>query len=141
MTCTDCHNTDAASPAAQGPHGSAVQFMLKGANGANWPNVTSFATSWCANCHNDAALHGEAGEHQTQCYKCHIVVPHGGKLSRLVCDNNSTMPSRYAYSGTLSNCYLQSFTKNTAASYQKSNCQSGTSGCSGDHGSAATENW
>lgn len=141
MTCSDCHNTDAASPAAQGPHGSAVQFMLKGANAANWPNVTSFASSWCANCHNDADVHGADGAHQTQCYKCHIVVPHGGKLSRLICDNNSTMPTAYAFSGTLSNCFIQSFTKNTATNYSRSNCQSGSTGCSGEHGGAATENW
>ena len=53
MMCSDCHNTDAATPAAQGPHGSAAQFMLRGANAANWPNVTlpNRATSWCWNCH------------------------------------------------------------------------------------------
>jgi predicted CxxxxCH...CXXCH cytochrome family protein len=44
MLCSDCHNTDAASPAAQGPHGSAITFMLTGANKA-WPYTVAGATS------------------------------------------------------------------------------------------------
>lgn len=36
MTCTDCHGADAVSPAAQGPHGSAIRYMLAGTNKA-WP--------------------------------------------------------------------------------------------------------
>ena len=44
MTCTDCHGNDAASPAAQGPHGSAVTFMLKGTNRA-WPYTVAGANS------------------------------------------------------------------------------------------------
>jgi hypothetical protein len=30
MMCSDCHGDDAATPAAQGPHGSAVKWILKG---------------------------------------------------------------------------------------------------------------
>ncbi|HET9594212.1 MAG TPA: CxxxxCH/CxxCH domain-containing protein [Anaeromyxobacteraceae bacterium] len=44
MLCSDCHNTDAASPAAQGPHGSAITYMLSGANKA-WPYTVAGATS------------------------------------------------------------------------------------------------
>ncbi len=44
MLCSDCHNTDAASPAAQGPHGSAITYMLAGANRA-WPYNVAGATS------------------------------------------------------------------------------------------------
>ena len=127
MACSDCHATDAASPAAQGPHGSASQFMLKGANAANWPNVTltSFATSWCANCHaNSAGQPHTAGEHTGQrCYACHIVVPHGGKLARLIGDRDSaTMPARYAYNGDKTTLQVTGFTKAATSSYQKSNC-------------------
>ncbi len=136
MSCSDCHTTDAASPAAQGPHGSAAQFMLKGANAANWPNVltSSFATSWCANCHNDANLHTRDGAHTgAQCYRCHIVIPHGGKLGRLIGDARatSTMPARYAYNGDKTTMYASGFTKTTATGYQKSNCAASCS--TGDH--------
>jgi hypothetical protein len=61
-------------------------------------------------------------------------------MSRLIGDNNSTMPTRYAYSNTLSNMWIQSFTKPTSGSYAKANCQSGTSGCT-THNTAGTENW
>jgi predicted CxxxxCH...CXXCH cytochrome family protein len=143
MACSDCHGTDAAAPAAQGPHGSASAFMLKGANKA-WPNVvtTSFTTSFCANCHNNANLHTRDGAHGgANCYACHIVVPHGGKLSRLICDGDAAgaMPARYAYSNTKSNCRVQSFTKASSdANYQPSNCQAN---CTGTHSGAATETW
>ncbi|HET9594210.1 MAG TPA: CxxxxCH/CxxCH domain-containing protein [Anaeromyxobacteraceae bacterium] len=44
MLCSDCHNTDAASPAAQGPHGSAITYMLAGTNKA-WPYTVAGANS------------------------------------------------------------------------------------------------
>ncbi|MBI5494964.1 MAG: hypothetical protein HY904_08035 [Deltaproteobacteria bacterium] len=143
MYCSDCHGNDAASPAAQGPHASAVKYMLRGPLTA-WPNLlgSQFTSSFCANCHNQATSPHTADNAHTntaRCYNCHVVVPHGGKMSRLIGDNNGTMPTRYAYQGVLSNMWIQSFTKNTG-SYQKSNCQSGTSGCT-THGTAATENW
>jgi hypothetical protein len=41
MMCSDCHsNDDISATAAQGPHGSAVGWMLKGRNRA-WPTLTS----------------------------------------------------------------------------------------------------
>lgn len=145
MSCNDCHSTDAASPAAQGPHGSAVQFMLKGANATGWPNVTltNFATSWCANCHAKGTWdpHATGNHSSVQCYKCHIVVPHGGKMSRLIGSNNSTMPARYAYNNTLTNMYIRKFTKHSpgGANYVESDCGSGTSGCTNHSG--GTESW
>ena len=137
MMCTDCHNTDAATPAAQGPHGSAAQFMLRGANAANWPNVanSSFSTSWCANCHNNTSTTIHGGNHNsTRCYACHIVIPHGGKMSRLLGDGNGTTPIRYAWNNTRSTITLTSFTK-SSGSYSGSNC----GGC-GEH-SGGSENW
>jgi hypothetical protein len=129
MMCSDCHNTDAASPAAQGPHGSTVPFMLKGANAANWPNVvlsSGFATSWCANCHNNSAgePHTKSDHSARRCYECHIVVPHGGKLGRLIGDGTAGggMPARYAWNGDKNNTIIRGFTKTATASYQKSNC-------------------
>ena len=141
MMCSDCHNTDAATPAAQGPHGSAAQFMLRGANSANWPNVTlaNYATSWCANCHNSVNnVHSNSHHTSRPCYACHIVIPHGGKLSRLMADND-TMPSRYAYNSSLSTSYVQAFTKRGTNTYSASNCKAG---CASDHSSRTpTENW
>ena len=141
MMCTDCHNTDAATPAAQGPHGSAAQFMLRGPNAANWPNVTlaNYTTSWCANCHVSVNnVHRRSDHTSRPCYVCHIVIPHGGKLSRLMADND-TMPARYAYNNTLNTSYLQGFTKNATNSYSSSNCRAQ---CHGEHsGRTPGENW
>lgn len=139
MLCTDCHNTDGA--AAQGPHGSAAQFMLRGPNSGNWPNVTlaNIGSSWCSNCHDDQnnIVHAEGAHTDWECFRCHIVVPHGGKMSRLIADHDG-MPSRYAYGNTLDSSFVVSFTKRAEGSYSKSDCQAG---CDGAHSSAATENW
>lgn len=143
MMCSDCHNTDAASPAAQGPHGSAAQFMLKGANAANWPNVnaSSFATSWCANCHNNFTTSDPHGGNHTsyKCYQCHVVIPHGSKMSRLIGSKN--MPPRYAYNNDIATMTFTQFKKQPAGTqYQKSNCQAS---CAGDHSGAVSggETW
>ncbi len=146
MACTDCHNTDAASPAAQGPHGSAAQFMLRGANAGSWPAVTlsNRATSWCANCHFNGGSTNNVhttGEHSGRyCYNCHIVIPHGGKMSRLIGDQNGAMPARYAYNNATSTMYIQMFKKAAPSSYPKSNCQAS---CTGDHSGTVSggESW
>jgi predicted CXXCH cytochrome family protein len=142
MMCSDCHNTDGASAAAQGPHGSAAQYMLRGANAANWPNVanSSFNTSWCANCHNNTTSSVHGGDHSsTRCYVCHIVIPHGGKVSRLMADNNSTMPARYAYNNNISNVGMQQFRKAASNGYtENNNCRTSC----GHHGSGTgNEDW
>ncbi len=145
MMCSDCHGNDAASPAVQGPHGSAGQFMLRGSNAANWPNVTlaNRGTSWCANCHplgtstNNVHTDGNHTGSTILCYSCHIVVPHGGRMSRLIGDRD-TMPARYAYGNTLTNMQIQSFNKTTATGYNTGNCQAA---CTTTHGTALAENW
>lgn len=141
MMCSDCHTTDAASPAAQGPHGSAAQFMLRGPNAANWPNVQNSAwnTSWCANCHNNSSGTYHGGDHSgNRCYECHIVIPHGGKVSRLLAANNGgSIPARYAYNNNVSSIRLTGFTKTSATGYREANC-----GCTSHHGTAnGTERW
>jgi hypothetical protein len=160
MYCSDCHGNDAASPASQGPHGSAVNYMLKGPN-TLWPPTTMFnsgsnlgqvfATTFCYNCHpgNDGGTYGGNKAHQDHatraitCYNCHIIVPHGAKMSRLIGDGDSAgMPNRYAYQGVKSNLWVTSFTKVTPpGSYTETACGSNYSGCSGKHGTAASENW
>ena len=146
MLCSDCHDattTNYVPSAAQGPHGSAYQYMLRGPNGANWPTGTSFATSWCANCHNDnVSLGGESHTGHPSaagCYTCHIVVPHGGKMSRLIASNGGNMPARYAYQNSLANVGFVSFLKTTATGYSENgNCKT----TCGHHGSGpVNETW
>ncbi len=136
MLCTDCHNTDSAL--AQGPHGSAARFMLRGPNSANWPNVTlaNRATAWCANCHTYASLHSEGNHSSMRCYECHIVIPHGGAMSRLIADRDGSMPARYAYNNNKTLIEMTSFTKDTS---YNGDGECGTA-C-GDHNAAGAENW
>ncbi|RMF80850.1 MAG: cytochrome C, partial [Nitrospirae bacterium] len=144
MMCSDCHdNDDTAAAAIQGPHGSAAQFLLRGPNTA-WPNLqpNQYNSSFCANCHNSANNVHSKGDHNkggVYCYSCHIVIPHGGKMSRLIGDRNSAMPPRYAYNGDINTMQIQSFTKASSYNnYNKSNCQAA---CAGDHRNPASENW
>jgi len=146
MDCVDCHNTDSVSPEAQGPHGSAVTFMRRNmftnavTTSMSWPNVTlvKFQNSWCWNCHNDThSSSGITGDHDNYyCYECHIVIPHGGRMSRLIGDRDS-MPVRYAYSNNRGNMQIQSFIK--GSSYKEGNCQAACD--TGVHGSISGENW
>jgi predicted CXXCH cytochrome family protein len=139
MLCTDCHNTDGAL--AQGPHGSAAKFMLRGPNSANWPNVdpANIGTAWCSNCHNPNANIHTAGNHDGyRCYTCHIVIPHGGKMSRLMADRDGSMPSRYAYNNDLNTVELTQFIK--ASSYDGDNQCNDSCGQHGFTG-AGSEDW
>jgi len=144
MMCTDCHNTDAGSAAAQGPHGSAVQFMLRGPNSANWPNVTlsNFGTSWCANCHTSTiggGVHTRGDHSGVRCYGCHIVVPHGGKIGRLIATDTTGLPSRYAWNNDRTTVEITSFNKRTSSQqYQKSDCQAS---CTSEHSSGGGASW
>ncbi len=136
MKCIDCHNTDAASPAAQGPHGSAAQFMLRGAN-TRWPGTNNLSeaeynNTFCVNCHQyrdptsggdpNEAHRRHQGESPTRCYSCHIMIPHGGGLGRLLGDRNGSMPSRYAYGNDKTNMQITGFTKRTSQGYGESDC-------------------
>jgi hypothetical protein len=170
MTCSDCHNSDAASTAAQGPHGSAIRFMLSGTNKA-WPYTVAGATSgtlfrvatsetgintanglFCRNCHpqmnstGSNSLHRNSnitgGQHGSgsvsSCTGCHIRVPHGGKVSRLLVTTNA--PARYKV-GTPN---FASITKGaTKDSYSTSGFPSGFArgGCSTHSSTAGAEAW
>ncbi len=143
MMCSDCQ-TDS-SAAAQGPHGSAAAFMLRGPN-TLWPPTdyidgspdlqTVYETSFCANCHTytaDNRAHDKHKSRKLYCYSCHIVIPHGGGLSRLIGDNNSNMPAQYAYQGVKSNLLVRAFRKqNDYTQYGKADC-SASGGCSMKH--------
>jgi hypothetical protein len=174
MYCSDCHNTDDGS-AAQGPHGSTVKWMLSGTNKA-WPYTTaslngtsgtsSFRTYnsrdtsigtddglFCANCHTiDASnhVHSDDGDHRSApCVSCHIRVPHGGKVSRLIAAANASnpltiLPARYAPNGNGGGTgYMRKFTKASSYNnYNKSDCYAATATCD-EHNSSGdgTESW
>lgn len=167
MTCSDCHASDSAT--TKGPHGSAVKWMLKGPN-QNWPysdaanNGTSSGTLYylggtmtglfCLNCHptlnstlstDTNAVHIRAKHRGSvavgACVYCHIRVPHGGKVSRLITDGDSAnLPARYkpdgnggAFSG------LNAFNKaDSPGSYVKTNCGAT---CGTHSTSVPGENW
>jgi len=161
MLCTDCHNTDAAAPAVQGPHGSAVRFMLAGANRA-WPYRIASATTgslwtvatsetnlnnangnglFCRNCHPQMsttnALHKHSditgGQHGSRdCTWCHVRLPHGSKVSRLWVTTNA--PARYK----LTTPGMKQWKKQAMASYTPTNTF--TSSC-GTHTAVAGEQW
>jgi hypothetical protein len=161
MYCSDCHAQSSAG--SLGPHGSAVKWMLKGPNQA-WPyttaaqNGTSTGTYWqdtnqttgmdttdglfCWNCHNfsNNAVHNRSGDHSVPCVNCHIRVPHGGKMSRLLTSTNA--PARYLPNGNgtwATGGHLTGFVKRAAGSnYQNGDCYQ--TGCSG-HNAAGGEAW
>jgi len=111
MYCSDCHGApDEAGVDPRGPHGSTHKFMLKGPN-TNWPTKpdgTLYTTLdvknntdtglFCKNCHT---LSSEV-HHMTQpamsniaCVECHVAVPHGSPISRLI--GYETMPEPYNF--------------------------------------------
>jgi hypothetical protein len=124
MSCTDCHNATAAEAGAQGPHGSAYKFMLAGTN-KQWPFQSNGTTLWgldnyttsqgtangifCLNCHTISGnqVHGgliSGGQHSgwsagpKVCVGCHISVPHGGKVARLIATAASVASPTSAWS-------------------------------------------
>ena len=173
MACSDCHSNDAASP--KGPHGSSTKWMLAGANKA-WPyqdvndNGSSTGTFFtlnsttsnlfCMNCHpapnstasNNAHREGdhfdsESGGGALNCVSCHIRVPHGGKVSRLMnaAAPSSDLPARLWPDGNGGgNHYLQRFQKAASKdSYNDGNCGADFANNCDDHESDASggENW
>ncbi|MCE5191965.1 MAG: hypothetical protein LLG08_09450 [Actinomycetia bacterium] len=166
MTCSDCHGDSLATPAAMGPHGSSIPHVLKG----YWPiypgvdgilgngddaayTVNGLAAGTqtgilCDKCHNgfqnQTAHSAGAGNHSSAaCYRCHIIVPHGGKLSRLIGDGNSTMPARYSYLGVSTDTYVSQYTWNST-SIARNNCSVlGGTPCAASHNTNTTggTNW
>jgi hypothetical protein len=175
MYCSDCHAQG--STGSLGPHGSAVKWMLKGPNRA-WPYTTAALNGtngtanfrllsgravadgndglFCNNCH----VVGGGQEHTYNshgvlaCVACHIRVPHGGKVSRLMNATGVTtggrgnLPARYTANGEgalSANGALYRFTVSAGGSYSRTGqCgwQTGWGGCSTDHPTTiGTENW
>ena len=146
MACSDCHgNDDPGSAATQGPHASAVKFILKGPN-TRWPFQADGVTRWtvnnsttgvgtaaglfCRNCHPAlSGVHSTDGAHKTlACTGCHLVIPHGGKVKRLMRTTNT--PAPYADTGTAAQ--LRAYAGGTSES---TSCGAG---CTAKHPLAAT---
>jgi cytochrome c551/c552 len=117
MTCTDCHgNDDQGTGASHGPHASAVKYILKGPN-TRWPTQANGTTRWtynnrttgqgtadglfCLNCHSAtlrSTPHSNRSDHMSiACTGCHLRLPHGGKVKRLIRTTNT--PASYADTG------------------------------------------
>ncbi len=171
MYCSDCHGNEAAAPAAQGPHGSAANFILRGPN-IYWPtdavgakynlgnntSGTTFlsglfcmnchpmrptTTTWANNVHNEhSGPQGNFTPDQNACVACHILVPHGGKVSRLIATRTAGLPARYAYQGDTNNVYVTAFVKAASpTAYDPTiNC---TNACGAGHPATITspETW
>ena len=168
MTCSDCHATDSVS--SKGPHGSSVKWMLAGTNKA-WPyqgaanNGGSTGTYWtysnratgqgtaaglfCLNCHpvtGTNSAHSTGNHSGYKCVECHIRVPHGGKMSRLLTTyNGATLPTRYYPNGNgagmVSGNSLRAVRKLARNSYDTQDCDDGGV-CHGSHDNPGlTDRW
>lgn len=146
----------------QGPHGSSIRFSLRGP-GTDWPVRTDLATPrlitladlndstyassvFCSNCHpasvtvnNKAHMPARGTQHLVcTCVSCHVLVPHGGKVSRLIADASTgvdSMPARLAYQGNKANVGILSFKKRAdATDYRNTDCAVTGAACSkGQH--------
>lgn len=159
MTCTDCHASDVPSD-PKGPHGSAANKLLAGprrfwptnATGGLWSldDVKNNKNGWssnlfCVNCHplytNGAWTNNvhERSNHQRSniyCVTCHIVVPHGGKRSRMIGYASEAKPYNYGGTGTYDKLVIDGFRKaSSRTGYSDTNCNSRASGC---HSSSGT---
>ncbi len=95
MYCSDCHMDSAATPAAQGPHGSALPHVLRG----SWTGGENLsappADFLCSKCHtltNTNVAHSKGAHQGFPCSYCHIVRPHGGRTPRLIATVNAPAP-------------------------------------------------
>ncbi|MHB1019588.1 MAG: cytochrome c3 family protein [Coriobacteriia bacterium] len=179
MYCSDCHGNENSplptDPTAvnftQGPHGSSVEYSLRGPN-TWWPkdpngNLWTLGTAgtaaangtangddpFCANCHPSITankVHARNTTHRNSaCVNCHILVPHGGGMSRLLGDGDGAMPARYAYNNDKRTMMISSFTKRLdPATYTRGDCRVTTAATACSGGTAHTagsdpakENW
>ena len=189
MYCSDCHGNENSplptDPTAinftQGPHGSSVEYSLRGPN-TSWPYQPNGTTLWtlnaaataagngtangddpfCANCHPSITankVHARNPTHKgSACVNCHILVPHGGGMSRLLGDGDGDgdaniyeageMPARYAFNNDKSKSYISGFRKRTdPTTYTNTDCTvtaASGSACTGGHSNVhnpAFEQW
>ncbi len=142
MYCSDCHGSDEEMQGdPKGPHGSNLKFMLKGENNY-WPtdpNGNLYTTSdignsgqdglFCANCHNLKEPHKNRWRRMTRiniaCVECHVAVPHGSPVSRLM--GYSNFPAPYNYNGN--SLTMTGFVKNALSSVSRGDVRSSSRAC------------
>jgi Zn-finger protein len=116
MYCSDCHGADnelGGDP--KGPHGSNLKYILKGVN-QYWPKKADGVTLYtlddiqagtaggviCMNCHDINHPHDKWRSQMANkgfaCVECHVAVPHGSPVSRLI--GYTGWPAPYNYGGT-----------------------------------------
>ncbi|MBU4185746.1 MAG: hypothetical protein KKF30_19165 [Proteobacteria bacterium] len=159
MYCSDCHGDDAAGTPPKGPHGSGSVGSVGGPKilKGRWPDNSSghlwtlgdadatkandFDTEClCLNCHPvyDTAWKNNAhsdGAHPstTKCVKCHVGLPHGSNLGRLIADETKGSP--YDYNDLAE---VRSFTKaSNPVWYSKDNCTNDPAGVAGCYSSSS----
>lgn len=113
MYCSDCHGSDAEMTGdPKGPHGSDLKYLLKGENNF-WPTKPDGVTlytmddignagdtgNFCKNCHDISVPHtlwrNKMAGRGFRCVECHVAVPHGSPVSRLL--GYDTFPAPYNY--------------------------------------------
>lgn len=128
MMCSDCHGAeDETTSGVKGPHGSSRSYMLKGVNGY-WPagpggsgvagreggnlyTINDIAAGgaaeiFCLNCHtptnypHKTSGGGSGGMKGLMCVECHVAIPHGSPVSRLVGYKTFPQPYNYSTDGT-----------------------------------------
>ncbi len=130
MYCSDCHGAvDEAGGDPRGPHGSNVKFMLKGP-GKYWPldrngnfftpygilnNIQDVNDLFCNNCHDIPWIMSNVSPHnstirmgvmmRSPCVTCHVAIPHGSPVSRLI--GYCWFPDPYNYKDANGNYMLK----------------------------------
>lgn len=168
MYCSDCHASDSTVAGPHGSDvkwmlagvNKAWPFTTAAANGNSSGTYRAINTlyEWdstyqqglgtddgcfCWNCHppnrQGNNVHSNGNHRGAKCVDCHLRVPHGGKVSRLIAAENSSsyssMPARYTAAGNGYNSrgttqpIVRKFTKAANWSYNRSNCYANISGC------------
>ncbi|MGE4396269.1 MAG: cytochrome c3 family protein [Sulfurimonas sp.] len=154
MYCSDCHGADnemGGDP--KGPHGSNLKYILKGEN-QYWPmkpdGVTLYTMDdlknntdqdlFCANCHDPDRPHtdwwNKMANKGYQCVECHLAIPHGSPISRLV--GYSTFPAPYNYTvAGVGKLKMQGYRKNAYTLVDQRDAYASHAGGMGCHGTNA----
>lgn len=154
MYCSDCHGAEtevAGNYAAdvKGPHGSALKYMLKGAS-KYWPTkpdgTTLYDTNdipatggvvadlFCTNCHNVSVPHKSwvtrMINQNVNCVGCHVAIPHGSPVSRLL--GYTSFPAPYDYNNNsleMAGYRKHALTATNVDNMYSATCASGGMGC------------
>lgn len=160
MYCSDCHGADEQTGDPRGPHGSNYKYMLKGRgnywpyrpNGSLWTigdTVNDQPDLFCQNCHHTEnvdvhKLKAARGLSGYACVKCHVGVPHGSPVSRLMAYNTMPHPYNFAVAG-VGQAGANKFRAKGARNYDPGNkgranvaCAGGGGGCHGSVGDGGT---